>query len=74
MQTGANGKPKLDAEKILDTYLDKFGKFPAIPMIQCSGRDDPKYLKMLLYAIKKNRPVTEEDEEKFFPDFEGAIY
>lgn len=74
MGTKRNRATKLDADKILSDYFDKFESYPAIPMMQCSGKDDPRYLKMLLYAIEKNRPVTEEDEDKFFPCYDGVRY
>lgn len=77
MATEVNGKNKikLDPQQVLDAYREKFNVgYPPIPMMQCSGRDDPQYIKMLWYAIRKGRPVTEEDEERFFPTLDDAIF
>lgn len=61
-------------EEIKLAYLKKFGQLPPIPMIQCHGTDDPKYIKMLLYAITKGRKVTEKDIDKFFSIKPGVDY
>lgn len=61
-------------DRIKISYIEKFGTLPAIPMIQCSGKDDPKYINMLMYALKKGRAVTNKDVDKFFPLSEGVDY
>lgn len=61
-------------EKIINSYLKLFGSLPPIPMMQCSGHNDPRYVKLLLFCIKKGRKATESDIEKFFPMEEDMIY
>ena len=72
MQKGISTRDR--AEKVLDAYAMKFKSYPKIPMVQCKGMYDPQYIKMLLYCIKKNKPVDESIEEKFFPTEEGEIF
>lgn len=55
-------------------YIDKFGEMPYIPMIQCSGEDDERYIAMCEAALKRGTPVTDEDYDKFFPIDENALY
>jgi hypothetical protein len=61
-------------DEIKIAYMEKFGSLPSIPMMQCSGNDDPKYIKMLLYAIAKGRAVKPKDYDKFFPIKPGMDY
>ncbi len=55
-------------------YLEKFDDLPGIPMIQCSGRDDERYIAMCEAAVKRGTPVTDEDYDEFFPMDEDAWY
>ena len=60
---------------IAQEYLLKFGEeLPAIPMFQCSGFDDPKYLEMLKNAIERGSPVNEKDYETYFPIEKDVLY
>ena len=64
----------MNAETILRQYVEKYGELPRIPMMQCTGTNDPKYVKMILSALVKGRKVVEEDYEKYFPMEEDAVY
>ena len=64
----------LKDDEILGEYSYRFGGTPSIPMIICQGYNDPDYIAMLRNALIEDRPVTEEDYEKFFPMEDGADY
>lgn len=55
-------------------YLTMFGDLPGIPMMQCSGEDDERYIAMCEKAIKRGTPVNEDDYDEFFPIDEDAVY
>lgn len=55
-------------------YCEKFGKLPPIPMMQCTGETDPQYIKMLMNALRKNKKVTMEDINKYFPSKPDVLY
>lgn len=61
-------------EEVLAEYHETFGAIPPIPMMLCSGQDDPEYLAMLRHCLKNNTPVDEEIEEQFFPMEKDADY
>jgi hypothetical protein len=64
----------MNTDTILRQYAEKYGELPRIPMMQCSGVRDPKYVKMLFSALAKGKKVTEEDYNKYFPMEEDAVY
>lgn len=75
METERDTISKEEAKKIHLEYCEMFDDYlPDFPMIQCTGYEDERYLKMLQYAMSQKRPVTQEDEEMFFPRQEGALY
>ncbi len=59
---------------ILSEYVDKFGHLPGIPMMQCSGLDDEKYIAMCAKAVKRGTPVCEDDYDEFFPVDGDVLY
>lgn len=61
-------------EKTLLQYIERFGDLPPILMMQCEGERDPRYIKMLMNALRKNRKVTEEDLDKYFPIKPDVLY
>ena len=65
---------EIPQEDVLGEYISIYDSQPAIPMMLCSGFDDPEYIAMLRYCLKNKTPVTEEIEEKFFPMEDGAVY
>ena len=69
-----NNIDSIPDKEVLWEYQIAFGSVPAIPMMLCSGFDDPEYIAMLRYCLKNNTPVTEEIEEKFFPMESEADY
>lgn len=62
------------AYKILDSYVDKFGELPPMPMMRCMNEKDPQYLKMCMNALKTGKEVTIEDLNKYFPMDKDKIY
>lgn len=69
-----NNVDSIPDEEVLAEYHSAFGTIPPIPMMLCSGHNDPEYIAMLRYCLQNNTPVTEEIEEKFFPMESEADY
>ena len=64
-----------EKEEVLNEYILAFGgSLPSIPMMQCSGYYDNKYIAMLKSAIKRGTPVDSDDVEEFFPIDDDATY
>ena len=57
----------------VDMYRDKFGEMPQIPFMQSNGEDD-KFAEMIMMAIRRGTPLTEEDYDKYFPMDPDVLY
>lgn len=57
----------------IEMYRDKFGVMPQIPLMQSNGTDD-RFAEMVMMAIKRGTPLTEEDYDKYFPTDPDALY
>ena len=51
-----------------------FDEDPFIPMMQTTGYNDPKFIKMMNMAIKRGTPLTDEDYKKYFPRDKDSKY
>lgn len=57
----------------VDLYKEKFGVAPQIPFMRSNGEDD-KFAEMIMMAIKRGTPLTEEDYDKYFPMDPDVLY
>lgn len=57
----------------IEMYKEKFGKEPQIPFMQSNGTDD-RFVEMVMMAIKRGTPLTEEDYDKYFPMDPDVLY
>ena len=57
----------------VDLYKEKFGVATQIPFMQQNGEDD-KFAEMIMMAIKRGTPLTEEDYDKYFPMDPDVLY
>ena len=57
----------------IELYKDKFGIAPQIPVMQSNGEDD-RFADMIMMAIKRGTPLTEEDYDKYGPMDPDALY
>ena len=57
----------------VDLYKEKFGVAPQIPFMQSNGEYD-KFAEMIMMAIKRGTPLTEEDYDKYFPMDPDVLY
>ena len=57
----------------VDLYKEKFGVAPQIPFMQSNCEDD-KFAGMIMMAIKRSTPLTEEDYDKYFPMDPDVLY
>lgn len=64
----------MHAEKVLQTYIEKYGKQPYLPKMQCTGASNPQYIAMIENALKENREVNDSDYDVYFPMKEGVLY
>lgn len=57
----------------IEMYKEKFGEMPQIPFMQSNGTDD-RFVEMVMMAIKRGTPLTEEDYDKYFPMDPDVLY
>ena len=57
----------------IELYKEKFGVAPQIPFMQSNGEDDG-FAEMVMMAIKRGTPLTEEDYDKYFPMDPDVLY
>ena len=57
----------------IELYKEKFGVAPQIPFMQSNGTDD-RFAEMVMMAIKRGTPLTEEDYDKYFPMDPDVLY
>ena len=69
-------KPSIPKEYLtgITGYMFMFGEEPFIPMMQTTGYNDPKFIRMMNMAIKRGTPLTDEDYEKYFPRDKDSKY
>jgi len=54
----------MNPDKIIEEYLDKFGKMPPLDVVM--GYYNEEYLKLMQKAVKDNKEITPEFLEKYF--------
>ena len=57
----------------VEMYKDKCGVMPQMPFMQANGTDD-RFAEMVMMAIKRGTPLTEEDSDRYFPTGPDALY